>query len=55
MNGERLALWFAAGCVAIAIAGFAWMALHDWTESRRRKQAIARPTVPPPRRRQPSV
>jgi hypothetical protein len=55
MNGERLALWFAASCVMLAVAGFAWMAVYDWREARRRKQQPARPTVPAPRECQPPL
>jgi hypothetical protein len=46
--GYRLAIGFAAACVMLAVAGFAWMAVHDWREERRRKRRLYRVTVPPP-------
>jgi hypothetical protein len=47
--GYRLAMGFAAACVVLAVAGFAWMAIHDWREERRRKRRLYRVTTPAPR------
>lgn len=47
--GHRLAMGFAAACVVLAVAGFAWMAIHDWREERRRKRRPYRVTMPAPR------
>jgi hypothetical protein len=36
--GLHVALWFAVCGGLLSVAGFAWMAIHDWRESRRRRR-----------------